>query len=453
MSHDYKVIVDGIPVMNPPESSIPLEIAFLVNHRSGSGVYLWREKDRWVPRDPANNNLHLRALGLGTKRGEELMSPAEKAILFVQTKNRVDYAAPIAGRINGSYEWGSNSVLVTTGCQPVVPKAGDWSTLRKWFVELLLGEEQFLHHMGWWHQSRKNVLRKSDDALPGQVPIYVGPAGSGKSLLQGVTTSLIGGRSANPFLYMVGKSDFNANLFQADHLVIEDQVYDSAGKARNQFAARIKELSVNHVHSMHGKGTDAVNNIRPKWRVSMSANNEQVYRSVLPVIDDSLQDKIMLFRTGTEAAIPVDLKEPGGWEKWSCIMRDEMPALAHAVDEFEIPERMQDRRFGVAAYHDPTLVSEEREDSDEVALLGVIQHDLPEVIATPMWEGKALDLERILTGPHMASIVKTRQLLGWQKACGTYLGRLAKSYPEIVKKRMSRGHAMWTVDMVKLKDF
>jgi len=444
-------MVDGIPIMAGP---LPLEIAFLVNHRNGGGVYLWREADqRWVPRDASNNNLHLRALGLGTKRGEELTSPLEKAILHIQTANRVDYAAPIAGRVNGSYIWGGNKVLVTTGCDPVEAKAGGWSTLRKWFVDLLLGEEQLLHHMGWWHQSRKNVLCKDAGALPGQVPIYVGPAGSGKSLLQGVTTSLIGGRSANPFLYMVGKSDFNANLFQADHLVIEDQVHDSAGKARHQFGAKLKELSVNHVHSMHGKGTDAINNIRPKWRVSMSANNEKVYRNVLPVIDESLQDKVMLFRTGTEDAIPVDLKAPGGWEEWSRIMKEELPALADAVDHFEIPARMQDPRFGVKAWHDPILIAEEDEDSDETAFLCCIQHDLPEIFADPAWEGKAIDLERLLTGTHMASIVKTRQLLRWGKACGTFLGRLVKTHPDIVSCRVTRGHTLYRIDMVTLAEF
>ena len=55
---------------------------------------------------------------------------------------------------------------------------------------------------------------------------------SGKSRLQNLITPLLGGRVANPYHYMTGKSNFNSELFGAEHLMIEDEPASTRIEAR-----------------------------------------------------------------------------------------------------------------------------------------------------------------------------------------------------------------------------
>ena len=88
--------------------------------------------------------------------------------------------------------------------------------------------------------------------------MLAGPRDCGKSLLQSLLTILFGGRSAKPYRYMTGETSFNADLFGAEHLVIEDEQPNTDIRARRNFGAQIKEFTSNPMQSCHGKFREAV---------------------------------------------------------------------------------------------------------------------------------------------------------------------------------------------------
>jgi hypothetical protein len=78
----------------------------------------------------------------------------------------------------------------------------------------------------------------------------------GKSLVQRYSLSL-GGRAAKPYRYMSGATEFNSDLFGAEHLMVEDEVPSTDIRTRRIFGARIKDFMANELQSCHAKQRQA----------------------------------------------------------------------------------------------------------------------------------------------------------------------------------------------------
>jgi len=440
---DFQVEVDGMPVTNGTKK--PWECAY--NPVGKSGGFLFRDKAGiWRRRDTTLTRLMLKANGLNgaVKKGEDI-SEVDQAIKWIIQNNEVDFAMPLAGYRAGLVTFNERRVLVTRERQMLKADHRPWPTLKKFLTELL-GEDALEHHMGWWQWARKSI--RGDQVLPGQAMVYVGKSGVGKSWLQKQTTKLLGGdMPGKPFNYMTGKTTFNSDLFLATHLMIEDEFANMDMRGRREFGARLKELVVNETVPCHAKGVDAIL-LKPKWRVSVSLNDEEEHLQVLPPLEPSILDKLMLFMCNVPT-FPYDLSTEEGWQQWDAVVEDELPGLAHAIDSFKIPTRLQNSRYGVKPYHAKAITHREAEASIEEKLMHIIDHDLPMVTSEPYWEGRSLDLERELSAGHMPSCLQTRKLFQWNGACGTYLGRLAKKYPTRITKRCVRGTNQFRITLPK----
>jgi hypothetical protein len=65
------------------------------------------------------------------------------------------------------------------------------------------------------------------------------------------------------------------------------------------------------------------------------------------------------------------------------------------------------------------------------------------------WVGSSAELERRLTDDNCAYRNDAKRLFNWRDACGTFLGKAAKSKVEFVAGRVSsrvlRGKTVWTI--------
>lgn len=435
---DFQVIVSGVPVSD--EDGEKVQVAFTSKPRA---FWIRKGQDNWQRNNDQDLRMFLKACNVSpSKSKEETISEMEQALLHITRNNRVDFALNLAGYKEGRLESDGHVILITRGTTPLPGTTGDWTHLKN-YVRQLLGEEGFEYQMSWWKWARRSFAASA--TLPGQAMIYVGASGIGKSFLQKITTQLLGGRAGDPFRYMTNRSSFNSDLFTCQHLVIEDQFADSGGKGRREFGARLKELVVNQVVSCHAKGADALT-LRPKWRLSMSMNDEREHLEVLPPFDQSLLDKIMLFQC-QPPEFPFDLSSDEGWKLWDEAVTKELPALAQAVDDWEIPARLRSARYGVKSWHDPVLLSQEEESSVENQFLDVLVFDLKTIEDGEFWQGSSNDLERVLLGASMPSINTTRRLLSWKNATGTYLGRLASKHPDVVTCRKRKGINQWRIQL------
>ena len=429
------VIIDGIPV-------------FPCVFQAEPEAYFVQEGDNWIKYSEKNLRLRLRESGLSNRVAPGAdVSQVENALIRIQQSRRVHYAQPLAGWKSGLLHFGRASVCVTESTRPTIAEDVPWPNLEKYLTQLL-GKKALPHQIGWWQWGRKSLF--GNQVLPGQCPVYVGPAGCGKSLLQSLSTKLFGGRSTSAYSYMVG-NDFNSELFESEHLVIEDQFHDKGSK-KYQFAAKLKELTVNHVQRCHKKNCPAFTTT-PKWRVSMSMNGDGMGLQVLPEFDESLLDKLMLF-VCDYPTFPTDLGTTDGWKEWERIMDAELPGLAYHIDNYDLGDLAM-KRYGVKPWHDKSLIQESGETTKEAVFRECIVHDLPLAMDEDqtVWEGTALQLERILRGDNMPSKRLIEKTLTWSTACGILLAKIASQYPEAVDIKMGhRKTKNYRIDLEKLGD-
>jgi hypothetical protein len=269
----------------------------------------------------------------------------------------------------------------------------------------------------------------------------------------------LGGRTANPYAFLSGGTQFNRDLFRAETLIFGDEIGSTDIRVRRTIGSRLKQITVNQDQWCHGKGREAVT-LRPQWRVCLSLNDETENLMVLPPMDDSIEDKLMLLRTSR----PALLDDPNRWSNdrsadWSKISTG-LPGLVAFLQKWEIPGEIRSGRFGVMAYHDPDLMVALQSISPETRLLDLIDAaDLFKSSTTQIkgpgelvqsekeyWEGSSVDLEKRLLSEGSERIIRdsTSRLLTFNSAMGTYLGRLAKKCPRVNCKTV-HGQKIWRI--------
>ncbi|WP_009959269.1 hypothetical protein [Verrucomicrobium spinosum] len=398
----------------------------------------------WFPVQDGTLRRHCKVRGMLTASAKhEVASEFEEYATMVQSHRPVGYAGPLAGHCKGLRRVNGQMILVTTDpCLPQ-PMPGPWPVMHALIEGLFASPEhdQRVYLYGWLQcaiQALHAHWRKA-----GQVLVMAGPVKSGKSLFQKVITQLLGGRECRPYGYMTGATDFNADMFGCEHLRLDDENGNTDIKARRQFGARIKELLYGHEQRLHGKHKDALL-LDPVWRMSVALNEEPENMQVLPPLDDSLEDKLMILRAA-RCPMPMptgSLEEESAF--WSTLM-NELPHFTHfLLHEFEIPAALRDSRSGIRHWHHPELLQSIRELSSEVRFLALVDRALLTLHLQECWEGTANDLEaQLLAIPDVRS--EAQRILYFPNACGTFLGRLARLCPDRVQHQNTRAQRGWKV--------
>ena len=381
---------------------------------------------------------HLRAAGVSPKCPDgEIISPLDTNLIELQTKFDVAYAGPLAGHTVGVCEISGNRILVSSSPKLIIPKQGNWPLLQT-FLDNLLGD--LTKYLFGWLKIAMGALR-SGQWNPGQALVLAGPAGCGKSLLQMLITEMLGGRVAKPYRYMRDKTEFNGELFGAEHLMIEDEVASTDIRTRRNFGARIKEITVNQTQSHHGKNHQAIT-LTPFWRLTISLNDEPENLLILPPIDESIADKIMLLKAHKK---PMPMPTHTDAQKaafWNALLA-ELPACLWWLEQLVIPAELRCERFGITHYHHPELLSAIETLAPETRLLALIDAELFTSPVNSGWEGTADELERRLMNGQSSH--NARRLLDWNNAIGTYLGRIAKKHPDRISASRTAEKRMWQI--------
>jgi hypothetical protein len=367
-------------------------------------------------------------------------SQTDIVIRHLQQHHYVNYVGALAGHDCGYYEENGIPILVTSSPKLIEPVKGNWDTLSNFLTGLLwdpdeaYGDEQQIVTYGWL-QTAYNAFRVRK-FQPGQAFAMAGPIEAGKSLWQSLITEIIGGRSAKEALFLQGRTNFNGELFEAEHLLLEDEAASTDHRARMALGTAIKNLIANRIHSCNPKHPQIVN-LRPWWRLSVSLNDREERLLVLPPLTEDIADKIILLRaTVHPMPMPADTaEEKEAFWKQPCA---ELPAfLYYLVHEFVIPADWRNTRFGIRSWQHPSLLSALEELSQPIALLELIDRadiwsrqywDSNGQLATfktVPWEGTALELRtKLLANPLTKR--DAERLLDWTNATGQYLNDLAR---------------------------
>jgi hypothetical protein len=241
---------------------------------------------------------------------------------------------------------------------------------------------------------------------------------------------------AKPYRYMTGQTAFNSDLAGAEHLVIADEQASVDIRSRRAFGAAVKDLSVNLEMSLHAKGCEALT-VQTFRRLSLSCNDEAENLMILPPLDDSILDKIMLFKCAP-ANVGADRKQI--WKEFT----GELSALAYALEKLRIPPALRCNRYGFTGYHNPELLEQVSGLSPETRLEQLIDEVLEFGDGKDnSWSGTAMELEKELRNSAFAFAVD--KLLNFSSACGVYLQRLSLRAPDRVSQAKRRGKTVWTI--------
>ncbi|MEI7956942.1 MAG: hypothetical protein WCJ66_17395, partial [Verrucomicrobiota bacterium] len=246
---------------------------FLVRNRSG----------RWLAHSLTSYKRILISRGLSPtpdKKKPEVMAETDVAILEVQNLRDVVRYGRLCGRNSGFYEDGSIRVLVTEDMSLIEPVPGENPTITAILNGLFMASETpevgaaQIHTFLGWMQSSVVALRAGSRQQQ-QALVICGIRDCGKSFVQHqIITPSLAGRHADAARVFLRGNDFNGDLFEAEHLFLDDCTGSLAIRDRLAFGAILKAYTVGAtVKGLHAKGRDAIT-LAPWWRISITCNDD-----------------------------------------------------------------------------------------------------------------------------------------------------------------------------------
>ena len=421
------------PVPAEPQAASPNPLDDL-HYDPNSGQ--WWTRNAWGDYAQINGE-RVRTLftesGVSPTKDQTGASDVDRELLRRTRDTRIRYAGSVAGHQAGLY----GKILVTESVAPLPAVPGFSGRLQTYLHNLLdQNDDQYWRLIYWLALRRQAVLTGTWRAS--QALALVGPAACGKSFVQAqVITKLLGGRIAKPYRYMSGATEFNGDLFAAEHLCISDEAPGRDIHSRRSLGSHIKSMLFDIDQSCHPKNRQAIT-LRPIWAMSISLNDEPENLQVLPPLDPSLMDKLIILRCVRHA-----LPWPGPEiQVLREIIDTELSQFAHYLDGLTVPEHLVEPRCGLKAYQHPAILEELMQLSPEHQLVGLIDTAIFENEFLT-WRGTAADLETALRDSKYSR--EADRLFRFNTACGVYLARLHEQDPERFKKTKSKNKIRWAI--------
>lgn len=321
----------------------------------GKGVYLTQNEEKeWMPFSEGEiarllRNRHF----MSTREKWQAASEIDREMYRIQMQHNVHFAGELAGYDSGPHLVGGHRALVTRSRKKIVASDVDWPIIDK-FLTTMFGKT-LPFFMGWLKGSLDS-LEAGFPWRPGQVLGLCGGINCGKSLLQKIITEVLGGRFSDPTLYLTGGTNFNEDVFRAEHLTIGDKELPSMSHVkRRQFAAKLKTLIVEPAQYFRSMFNSA-RMLTPFIRLSISANETPESLAIFPNPDDDVADKLLLLKC-QKGDLPARTDNQMTWKaQWDMILK-EIPGFVSYLGEWRLPRGYRDpeKRFTVKSFIAPEI--------------------------------------------------------------------------------------------------
>jgi hypothetical protein len=333
----------------------------------------WRRRSESSFRIAAKVNYSLEAR---TPKGMTA-SEVERAIISVQENKSVHAALPFIHmrpgpiRIHGKPYMNTADAL----CIPPAEEGGDWGEGFPWLAEFLDGffdsPDQLPHFLGWWKRFYKGGL--DFRPLLGHALFIAGPASSGKTLLSNYILSKTVGGHAVANALLVDGSAFTGHYVKHPLMTIDDGECTTNTRAQARYESRIKNLIANPDMTYNEKYQQEG---LVKWigRIVITLNDDPEALRMIPDLNESLHDKVMVFR----AQAP---KKPFPPQKELEPMLDsELPYFLRWLLNWELPEHVKgSSRFGVKPFCHSHLHQRAVDGSEEQVFVDALNMYLAEL--------------------------------------------------------------------------
>jgi len=360
------------------------------------GMHYWQKDATGIYRSHTSESIkrHLNTdfgLSAESKRG----NPSEVAVALstIDLTKQVDGAFPCLF-VQTDIVRDQNSNFLNISRVKPMPASGRgarWGEGFGWlakYLEGLFGEHQLPVFLSWiahfYNNARLGTPQK------GHALFLAGDVSSGKTFLsQRIVGSLMGG-FCDASSYLLGHTSFNEQLFHAPVWAIDDAVASTEMKRHAQYTQMVKKFVANPYQEFHPKFKKATS-FRYNGRLIVTMNDDEESINMLPSIDRSILDKILVLRAGKPGTSFSGADENA---------RRELPHFAEFLSTWKTPESLLTKmdechRFGHDSWHNESLMETARNSSSSAGLMELLDLWRPLYFRqskTEEWVGTATDL-------------------------------------------------------------
>lgn len=429
-----------------PEKVLP-EIYY-----SNQTFWLINDKGEYSPTNTDVVRRRLKRCGFSGDSSKSLNSEIDNILDDAVNLRTVRYAGAIAGFKSGVREMLGRDVLVTESPRIIEASPDPKNPFVYDYIERLLGDEAIYFH-GWLKKARQAFM--SGNLRSGQAMIITGKPNHGKSLLATYVPWMFGKRVADPEQYLTGQTSFNAHLFEAELLLLDDKGANNDFKTRRMIADGIKQIVAGANPQCHAKGQKPIT-LTPFWRVMMLVNDNAESLTILPAMDGTIDKKLIILRT-CAYAVDRDTTPDEEWDRYGAQFEAAIPDYLGWLDQWEMPAELlhetvsgdeswrEGGRFGIIAYHNKDILEMLQQFTPEEKLRDLIMDEIQTGDDRTL---TARQIESELKAPGISSVEREAgQLLRGPGSCGKYLNRLVKMHPELVTYagRVGGGSERYTI--------
>ena len=372
--------------------------------RLENGSYICASKEEAVLDLKCRNGL------AGSRRRNENTSEVERALFQIHTEKRVEAAVPFVF-IKDFIVKKDNKRYFNTSCvKPLAPAdgdAGEWGEdfpfISSW-LEQLLGEEQLKYELAWLSYALKGAHEGKPRS--GHAHFLLGPPGCGKTLYNTQVLAPLFGGHAKASEYLTSKTDFNDYLFEVGLWTVDDEAPSSSSAMHTAFTARVKEFVANQEFTVNAKFKKS-GRVFWKGRLSITLNDDPVSMRLLPDLDMSVVDKLLVFKCNKFNKFEVDAFET---------LERELPFFARWLLNHEVPKKLREPRFGVKAFVNEDVKAVLKADSRYAHISDLLSIFRNNYQGEDGWEGTCSELIVILSKMQGCDILMrdiNAKSLGW----------------------------------------
>ncbi len=404
----------------------------------------WRKVDGvWRLFKRQDITLHMRVVhGINDERAKGASaSQMDEVLNQIQQAKNVDGAAPFIYRREDAVLFSNKRYLNISRCRPLIAseESQPWGVSFPYIAALLDGyfdpPEQLPYFLSWLAYAYQNAM----EGRPrnGQAVFLAGDVNQGKTLVSNVLAGDVLGGHMDASDYLLGESKFNKELFEVGLWTVDDTVPSSDPRRQQLYSAMLKKIPANYSFQYQPKFRDQ---FMLPWagRVIITCNADPESIRILPDVEMSLLDKVMLFKIATEERDFVDA---------AARIRAELPFFARFLQDYAIPaECVGDARFGVKCYHHTELIEEARQSGKTAGfaeLLEIFRCSIFRNSSEEEWIGNATELKQaMLNDDAIRPLVDPYSV----EQIGRLLGKLAsQQYPGLSRPPRHGYSRLWRI--------
>jgi hypothetical protein len=357
----------------------------------GDNYWLQTPAGKWEPHAEREMSRHLKVYnGLSADRIEgKTFSEVDEALHIIGQNCRVSGVAPFIFQPTGPIEFMGERVLNICNVKVLqsAETPGEWGEHFPWlgkFLSDLFDPDDQLDFMLAWLK-RFYCSAREGKLVQGQAVFLAGDTGRGKTFFSNrIVGALVGGH-ADASQYLMGKTTFNKDLFHKPFWTVDDALPGDNNQDHKAFGTMIKRVTANNMFEFHAKFRDACQ-VAWSGRVMVTGNLDADSLRIIPDLDTSILDKLLLFKAAPRVAHFPEKHE------LEATVRRELPHFAAWLINWNPPEHVLDKdpRYGVSRYHHPFLKQASGDSSDASTVRELIQifmRDFPRD-----FEGTAVEL-------------------------------------------------------------